>query len=83
MTTVRLPIDYEQKLDFLANLKKKSKSEIIKEALDIFFTREETEIDSFKLGESFFGLYGSGDGTLSTSYKNKIKDKINAKRNTH
>ncbi|HBD95969.1 MAG: CopG family transcriptional regulator [Spirochaetes bacterium GWF1_31_7] len=83
MTTVRLPIDYEQKLDFLANLKKKTKSEIIKEALDVFFTQEESELDSYKLGESFFGLYGSGDGSLSTTYKKKLKEKINAKRNSY
>lgn len=83
MTTVRLPIDYEQKLDFLANRKNKSKSDIIKEALDALFKREESEEDSYKLGESYFGMYGSGDGTLSTTYKSKIKDKIDGKRNTH
>ena len=83
MTTVRLPLDYEQKLDTLSILKKKSKSELIKEALDIFFHQEESEFDSYELGKKYFGQYGSGDGSLSVTYKNKIKGKINAKFNTH
>ena len=77
MTTVRLPFDYEQKLNTLSILTKKSKSELIKEALDGFFHQEESEMDSYKLGEKYFGLYGSGDGSLSVKYKNKIKGKIN------
>ncbi len=83
MTTVRLPVEYEQKLEYLAQIKNTSKSDIIKEALDVLFKREETEIDSFTLGEPCFGVYGSGDGTLSTTYKRRIKDKINGKRDTH
>ena len=74
MTTVRLPLEIEQRLEILAREKHKSKTELIKEAL---------EKDSYELGEEYFGRYGSGDGSLSVSYKEKIKDKINAKRNSH
>jgi predicted DNA-binding protein len=81
MTTVRLPLEYEQKLDSLSFLKKKSKTEIIKEALDIFFHQEESQIDSYKLGEDYFGKYGSGDGSLSVTYKKRLKEKIHAKYN--
>jgi len=74
MTTVRLPLKIEQRLEILAREKHKSKTELIKEAL---------EKDSYELGEEYFGRYGSGDGSLSVLYKEKIKDKINAKRNSH
>ncbi len=83
MTTVRLPLEIEQRLEILAREKHKSKTELIKEALEKYFYQEESEKDSYELGEEYFGRYGSGDGSLSVSYKEKIKDKINAKRNSH
>jgi len=83
MTTVRLPVEIEQKLDFLSKTKHKSKTELIKEALEDLFHQEEFEKDSYELGEEYFGKYGSGDGTLSVNYKKLLKGKICAKRNTH
>jgi len=79
MTTVRLPVEYEQKLASLAEARHSSKSDIIKEALDLLFRREESGKDSYELGEPFFGRYGSADGNRSTTYKARLKDKINAK----
>ena len=79
MTTVRLPVEIEQKLDSLAKSKHKSKSELIKEALEVFFHKEEAEKDSYEIGQEYFGKYGSGDGTLSTTYKMKTKGKLHAK----
>jgi predicted DNA-binding protein len=79
MTAVRLPIELEQKLDSLSKAKHKSKTEIIKEALETFFYKEENEKDSYEIGIQYFGQYGSGDGHLSTTYKQKIKGKLNAK----
>ena len=79
MTTVRLPMEIEAKLAIFAEKRHKSKSEIIKEALTNLFYKEEIEKDSFELGEEYFGKYGSGDGTLSVSYKQKLKEKIHAK----
>jgi len=83
MTTVRLPDDIEKRLATLSRTKKKTKSELIKEALEQFFHQQETEKDSYELGKEYFGQYGSGKGNLSVEYKKLIKEKINAKRNTH
>ncbi|MFZ5859247.1 MAG: ribbon-helix-helix protein, CopG family [Spirochaetota bacterium] len=83
MTTVRLPIEIEQRLEILARKKHKSKTDLIREALERLFIQEESEKDSYELGEEYFGKYGSGDGTLSVTYKDKLKDKINAKLNSH
>jgi predicted DNA-binding protein len=83
MTTVRLPDDIEKKLATLSRTKKKSKSELIKEALEQFFHKEGNEKDSYELGREYFGQYGSGEGNLSIEYKRLLKGKINAKRNPH
>jgi predicted DNA-binding protein len=77
MTTVRLPDDIERKLATLSRAKKKSKSELIKEALEQFFHNEENEKDSYELGKDYFGQYGSGKGDLSINYKRLLKEKIN------
>lgn len=79
MTSVRLPRELELKLENLARQRHKSKTELIRTALERFFSQEESEKDSYELGEAYFGQYGSGDGTLSTTYKAQLKKKINAK----
>ena len=83
MTTVRLPIEYEQKLDVLSALKEKTKSELIKEALDVFFRTEDSGISSYEAGKMYFGRYGSGRGDLSVTYKKKIKEKLHGKYGSH
>ena len=82
ITTVRLPADTRNKLLTLSRFKGKTKSDIIKESLDLYYEREEGEIDSFALGESYFGKYASGEDDLSTTYKKRVKEKIRAKLNT-
>ncbi len=81
MTTVRLPLELEQKLEIFSREKHKSKTDLIREALEKYFNFENAEIDSYELGKEYFGKYGSGDGSLSVTYKSKIKAKINAKLN--
>jgi len=83
MTTARLPSETRNKLLVLAKVKGKTKSDIIKESLDIYYELEEKEIDSFTLGEPFFGNYSSGETDLSTSYKERIKGKLRAKLDSH
>jgi predicted DNA-binding protein len=76
-------MEMEQKLEILARRKHKSKTDLIREALENFFFQEESEKDSYELGEEYFGKYGSGNGTLSTSHKAGIKEKIHAKYDSH
>jgi predicted DNA-binding protein len=82
MTTVRLPLEFEQRLETTAKTRHISKSDIIKEALENFFFKEET-MDSYEIGKDYFGKYGSGNGKLSSSYKKLLKDKLHAKYHTH
>ncbi|GAB6058516.1 ribbon-helix-helix protein, CopG family [Desulfonatronum parangueonense] len=79
MISVRLPRELELKLENLARQRHTSKTELIRTALERFFMQEESEKDSYELGEAYFGRYGSGDGTYSATYKEKLKKRINAK----
>mgnify|MGYP001195833173 CR=1 FL=1 len=77
-TTVRLSPELAQKLQNLSLLQHKSKSELIKEALEMFFKTQVSEKDSYELGKDVFGKMGSGSGDLSVSYKKRLKEKLHA-----
>ncbi|MCL2381501.1 MAG: ribbon-helix-helix domain-containing protein [Treponema sp.] len=79
ITTARLPADILSKLVVLARIKSKTKSDIIKEAIQVYYEREENEICSFTLGEAYFGRYGSGENDRATTYKERIKEKLSGK----
>ena len=76
ITTARLPLETRNKLVALARIKGKTKSDIIKESVDMYYQREESEIDSYTVGEPYFGAYGSGESDRATSYKERIKEKL-------
>jgi predicted DNA-binding protein len=79
ITTARLPYETRNKLLVLSRVKGKTKSDIIKESLEMYYEYEENEIDSFTLGKPFFGNYGSGESDRATTYKERIKGKIAGK----
>lgn len=85
MISVRLDDAIEHQLNFLSHERDIPKSKIIKEALRYYFDmlkKEQKEKTPFELGNELFGKYSSGDGTLSTTYKQKLKEKLHAK-NAH
>ena len=84
MLSVRLDETTENQLSFLAQQKHTTKSKVIKDALVYYFDmlkKESEQKSAYELGSEFFGKYSSGRDDLSTTYKQKIKDKINAKNN--
>jgi len=83
ITTARLPYDTRNKLLILSKAKNKTKSEIIINALEMYYEKEENELDSYTLGLSYFGKYGSGIGDLSTTYKKRFKEYLIARQNTY
>ena len=83
ITTARLPLDTRNKLLILSRKMNKTKSDIIKDAVEMYYKQEENEIDSYTLGLPYFGKYGSGEGDLSTTYKQRIKEKIRARQNSY
>jgi len=83
ITTVRLPVETRNKLLILSRLKNKTKSEIIIKSLEMYYEQEESGIDSYTLGLPYFGKYSSGEGDLSTTYKQRIREKICARQNSY
>ena len=83
ITTARLPLDTRNKLLVLSRVKGKTKSDIIKESLDLYYEQEEKEIDSYTLGEKYFGKYSSGESDLSTTYKERLREILIAKHNSY
>lgn len=81
MTTVRLPIEIEEKLQMLSMARHKSKSEIIKEALELLLKNAVEEKDSYEIGKDLFGKFGSGG--RNDDYKSRVKERIRAKHNSH
>ena len=85
MLSVRLEDAIENQLNFVAQQKHLPKSKIIKEALLHYFEmlkRETKQKTPYELGSELFGQYESGKGNLSTTYKQKLHDKLHAK-NAH
>ncbi|GHU80127.1 hypothetical protein FACS189462_5910 [Spirochaetia bacterium] len=83
MISARLPDELEQLLGSASKAKHMSKSDMVKEALVQYLGQDIEYNDSFNIGEEYFDDYGSGDGSLSQTYKEKLRDKINAKLNTN
>jgi predicted DNA-binding protein len=77
--TVRLPDDLERELERLAAEGGTTKTQIVRTALERYVTAQREQRSSFELGEELFGRYGSGDRTLSTSYKGRVREKLRAK----
>jgi len=83
ITTARLPLETRNKLIILSKAKNKTMSEIIIDSLEMYYNQEESGIDSYTLGLPYFGKYGSGEGDLSTTYKQRIKEKLRARQNSY
>jgi hypothetical protein len=81
MTTVRLDSDIEFKLNELSIFTHKSKSEVIKQALEDYFNIHLNPSSPYEIGKYLFGNYGSDSNDNSEKYKSKLKDKINEKYN--
>jgi len=77
MFSVRLDDELDKKIRALSKKTKATKSEIVREALTEYLETREAEDKPFDLGQDLFGRFGSGKGDLSTTYKKRIKEKLN------
>jgi len=77
MFSVRLDDELDKKIRALSKKTKATKSEIVREALTEYLETREAEDKPFDLGQDLFGRFGSGKGNLSTTYKKRIKEKLN------
>lgn len=79
LISLRISKELEAKIEAIAKQEKITKSDFIKEALEKYITDYENNLNPYKLGEELFGKCGSGKGDLSTTYKKRVRDKIDAK----
>ena len=80
MLTVRLPQALEDRLNQAAAAERRTKTQVIRAALENYLEAQRSKRSAFELGEDLFGRYGSGDGSLSTTYKRVLRERIRAKR---
>ncbi|MEW5785372.1 MAG: CopG family transcriptional regulator [Bacillota bacterium] len=74
-----MPEELEKKLVFYAARNRVTKKEIVKRALENYFSLHENQAGPYELGQDLFGKYGSGNGSLSTNYKQLVREKIHEK----
>ena len=79
MLTVRLSDHLERELDRLAAEERTTKTQIVRRALERFVAAHRERRSSLELGEALFGRHGSGERTLSTTYKGRVRERLSAK----
>lgn len=72
MLTVRLSKEMELQISKLTEKKNITKSELVKEALQMYIAKNEKDDSPYTLGKELFGNFGSGNGNLSIGYKYKV-----------
>ena len=82
MLSVRLPVELEKRVSQIATAERRTKTEIVRTALEVYVESKERVGSSYDLGKSLFGRQGSGRSELSVSYKSIVKERIRAKH-TH
>ncbi len=70
-----LAISEPQRIEVLSKQERMTKSDIIKGALNKYFTDHEKKCRLYELGEELFHQFGSGKGDLTESYKKKLREK--------
>lgn len=79
MLNVRLDKDTEKTLKEYSELNNMSKTDVVKEALAMYFTQEIAEKLPYRLGADLFGPDASGQSDRSSTYKSKLREKLHAK----
>ena len=79
MLNVRLDAATDRKLAEYSKQMNSSKSSIVKEALAMYFNKEQSKQLPYALGSDLFGAAKSGSTDRSTTYKTKLKAKLREK----
>lgn len=79
MLTVRLTPSEEKALNQYCELEGLSKSEVVKEAIEMYLVQHRKNSKPYDVGADLFGKEGSGIKDKSTTYKKRIKELLNEK----
>ncbi|HTP64629.1 MAG TPA: ribbon-helix-helix protein, CopG family [Geobacteraceae bacterium] len=79
MLTVRLSEELEHEIDRHAKAERKTRTEVVKEALQNYFALRSGKLTPYQLGEDLFGVGEKGSQDLSTTFKRRLKEKLHEK----
>ena len=79
MMTVRLPEELEREVARIASTENRTKTDVVREALAEYIGHRAARKSAYELGEDLFGVYGSGEGSRSQTYKQRLKEGLHAK----
>ena len=80
MISLRLPEELEIKINALARVEGRSRSEIVKQSIAEYIEHHEAQLTPYELGKDLFGKHGSGKGDLSERRKEYLIQKLRSKR---
>ena len=76
MLTVRLPEDLEAELDRIASAESRTKSDVVKDALQHYVKAHRENRSSYEMGQDLFGKTSSDQSNRSQTFKKRIKEKL-------
>lgn len=79
MLTVRLPEDLEAEVDRIASVERRTKSDIVKDALQQYIASHQKKRSSYETGQDLFGSAASGESDRSQTYKRRFQEKLREK----
>ncbi|MBN2650753.1 MAG: ribbon-helix-helix protein, CopG family [Spirochaetales bacterium] len=79
MISLRLTEDVERQLNILTEVENQTKTDIIRAAICEYYDRHVAMLSSYQLGHELFGRTGSDEVDLSENYKQRMKERLNAK----
>lgn len=79
MLNVRLSLTIEKALNDYCQRAGLPKSQVVKEALAIYLAQEKCAITPYEAGKDLFGQEGSGIEDKSTTFKERIKQRLGEK----
>lgn len=82
LVTIELPVEIQFKLEQLSISQNKTKSDIVRESLNLYFNNMRNLRSPFELGKDFFGKYGSEHGDLSVNAEKILRSKLSAKKHS-
>lgn len=82
MLNVRLDEESVERLSTYSQQKNTTKSNVVKEALAMYFSKEHMKHTPYELGKDLFGAAASGNADASTTFKTTLKQKLREKH-TH
>lgn len=79
MLTVRLDEEMEARLNELSCRQMLIKSEIVKNAIQDYLHKQQTQSSAYDLGKDLFGIADGGTASDSASFKQQLKEKLRGK----